>query len=54
MELIMKCEIRGSQGDEAVNVGLIDSNAIWDYRWISLFRRNILPPSSGLESFCPG
>jgi hypothetical protein len=47
-------EIRGFHGGEDVDLGLLGSNAAWTFRQIPMFRRNILPPSSGLmiEAAC--
>jgi hypothetical protein len=32
-----------------VSVGLLVCNAVWMYRWIQAFQRNMLPPSSELK-----
>jgi hypothetical protein len=36
-------------------IGLLRCVTVWTYRWVGLltFRRNILPPSSGLTCFSP-
>jgi hypothetical protein len=41
-------EIWGSHGGKDVDVVLLGCNAVWTCRQIPTFRRNILPPSSGL------
>jgi hypothetical protein len=41
--------IWGSHGGEDTDVSLLGSNAMWIFREISLFWRNILSPSSGLK-----
>jgi hypothetical protein len=40
--------IQGSHDSEGVDFGLLGSN-MWTCRYIQTFRRNILPPSSGLK-----
>jgi hypothetical protein len=43
-------EIWGSHGGENVDVGLLNRTAVWTCRWTQMFQRNILPPSSALET----
>jgi hypothetical protein len=39
--------------DEISDYGVLGRNIVWCCRWIRVFRRNILPPSSGLNiDFC--
>lgn len=41
-----------SHGSEDVSFGRPGSDAVWICREIPMFRRNILPPSSGLKTTC--
>jgi hypothetical protein len=42
------CEISCSHGGEDVDVGILGYNAVWTCRYLQTFRRNILPPYSGM------
>jgi hypothetical protein len=35
--------------DQSVDCGLLGCGGVWTYRWVPTFRRNVLPPFSGLR-----
>jgi hypothetical protein len=43
------CMRWGSHGGEDVHGSLMSCNAVWTFRWVPTFRRNILSLSSGLK-----
>jgi len=49
--IILLNQIRRSDGDEHVVVLLLSCGVVWSFRWVQMFQRNILSPSSGLAVF---
>jgi hypothetical protein len=41
--IALRCEVWGSHGGEVAHVDLMDCDALWTWRWVLLFRWNILP-----------
>lgn len=41
----MKCAILGSGGGEGIDYGILGCNAVWSYKRLQMFRRNVIPPS---------